>query len=149
MHYMIHWLHRYVTWICTHIFMPGAKNHWVQHESSLVRTSKLLLCVCFVPVSQLRLLATLWMNQIHSVLCPTALLSSYRLSLWLLLWSQSISYLVFSFPIAFYFSQHYCLFQSTLCSHDWPSVSKLLMDIKTWPSYYTYGYALWMCPDIW
>lgn len=39
------------------------------------------------------------MSDVHSVLSPTALFSSWRLSRWLLLWSQSISRLAFVSPL--------------------------------------------------
>lgn len=42
-----------------------------------------------------------------------------------LLWSQSILYLSSSFPTAFCFSQHYCLFQRTLPFHVVPEVGLL------------------------
>lgn len=45
--------------------------------------------------------------------------------LWFLSWSQSISYLVFFFSAAFYFSQHYCHFQRTLPFHDVLEIGKL------------------------
>ena len=60
-----------------------------------------------------------WGPQVMS----TALLSSVDSLLQLLLWSQSISWSS-SFPAAFYFSQHHCLFQRTLPSPDVPKVGQ-------------------------
>ena len=44
----------------------------------------LLVCVCYMLLSHLRLLVTLWMYDVYNVLSSRALLSPCRLSLWLL-----------------------------------------------------------------
>lgn len=77
-----------------------------------------LICVCESDSWRL------WMNDMHSV--PSSQpCSAPALSLRLLFWSECITYLVFSFPAAFPFSQHYCNFQRTRPSPDVPKASVL------------------------
>lgn len=76
-------------------------------------------------VELLWLLETLWMNAVHNVLSSESCSAPVDSCLWLLLWSQPISYLVFLFPTAFSFSLHHCLSQRTLLSHDVPQTEQL------------------------
>lgn len=73
--------------------------------------------VCYMSLNWLQLLLTLWMNDAYNVLSSRALLSDYRFMSMASFIESFILYLVF-FSAAFYFSQHHCLFQRTLTSHD-------------------------------
>lgn len=78
----------------------------------LLRIS-LFSCVallCCLRVSRLRLLATLWISDVHSVLSPNGFSSGIHPAH---IWSS------FS-PAALYFPQHSYLFRRTLYSHDVP-----------------------------
>lgn len=58
--------------------------------------------VCFVPLSRLQVLETVWMSDVYSVL-SSALLSSCRYMPVLLLWNHSIAYLAFLFSYCLLF----------------------------------------------
>lgn len=92
-------------------------NKQILWRWDLIPSSYHQLRVYYAPLSQLWLLGTLWLSDVHNGLSLPPLISSCDSSLWLLLWSQSISY----FPLLLlpYFSQHCGLFQRTL-----PSVEK-------------------------
>ena len=79
-------------------------------------TSKWGICVCYMPLSQPRLLVILWMSDVHSARSPTLLPGSCRL-MPMASFSESVDLiLVFLFSCCFLFSQHCCLFQRTLLS---------------------------------
>lgn len=81
--------------------------------------------VCYVLLSQIQLLATTGMTDVHRILASAALLSICRLMLMASFKISSSLLWASSFPAAFYFSQHDCLFQRTLSSHDVPKVGKI------------------------
>lgn len=72
-------------------------------------------CVCYVLLSWLQLLETLWMSDVHDVLSSTVLLSSWRL-MPMAPFMESL-YLIFGFCLFLLpsiFPSSYCLFQGTL-----------------------------------
>lgn len=83
-----------------------------------------VMCVRYVPLSWLRLLATLWLSDVHSVLFSllAQLLWTHAFGFF---YSQPVSYLVFLFSRCLLFSQHYCLFQRARPSQDRPEAGQL------------------------
>lgn len=65
--------------------------------------SQVSCCCCQMLLSWLRLLATLWMSDVHSVLSSQPCSAPVDSRLWLLLWSHSISYFVFLFSCSLLF----------------------------------------------
>lgn len=127
-------------------------ENWHLHRSRCAKFSKIFLFetlifllstnVCYVPLSQLRLPATLWMSYVQQ---PYSVLNS---SLQLLqMHAYSFCYGVNPSPIyyssffaAFYFSQNYCFFQRTMPSNRY-EVGKLRIwwsgitcNLKEWVS---------------
>lgn len=71
-----------------------------------------LQCVCFMLVSQIRLLETLGMSDIHHILSSTALLNSCRFTP--MASFIELVHLILHLPLLLMpsnLSQHYCLFQ--------------------------------------
>lgn len=81
--------------------------------------------MCHVPLGGLRPLVTLWVSDVHRVPSSAAQLSSWRLSLWILLWGHCISYLVFLFSCWFlFFSPELLSFWNNQPSPDVPEVGQ-------------------------
>lgn len=84
----------------------------------------LFQCVCYMLWSQLWLLVTLGMSDVHEVLSTAALLSSWSL-MPMPSFRVNPSHVGLPFFLLLSIFHHYCLFQTTVASHNMPDIRQL------------------------